>query len=213
MKVSKYLTNKQFCGNYPISYNLYFQSITKKQRPGQILKKKRYELEYSKISSKLSVFWDIIEDFKLISIKTDEGITHQYVSNAQCCFICGFYIIPSQRQEPNVRRPFKHGDLCHVECYNKNIKMEDVTQKLNPKSTLICDIQKPTKQYDIVCRNRVFNDPLSILKHFQSHSIKELQIPTKDPDVIKLFLTHFREDWKSFRDKNFLKPTGEPFKK
>ena len=114
MKLSKYLTDKQFCGKYPKKYNLYFENHSKKQRPGQILKKRRYELEYSKISSKLSMFYDIIEDFKLISIKSDEGITHQYVCSAECCFICGFYIIPSQRQEPNVKRPYKHGSLCHV---------------------------------------------------------------------------------------------------
>ena len=212
MKLSKYLTDKQFCGNYPDEYNLYFENHSKKQRPGQILKKRRYELEYSKISSKISVFWDILEDFKLISVKSEENIIHQYVSNAQCCFVCGFYIIPAQRQEPNVRRPYKHGDLCHVECYNKNIKIEDITQKLNPKSTLICNIQKPRQQYDNVCRNRVFNDPLSILKHFQFHSIFELKIPNNDSESIKFFLKQFREDWQSFRAKNFLKPTGEPFK-
>ena len=213
MKISKYLTDKQFCGNYPKKYHLYFETNSKRQRPGQILKKRRYELQYSKISSKISVFWDILEDFKLISIKTEECIIHQYVSNAQCCFICGFYVIPSQRQEPNVRRPYKHGDICHVECYNKNIKIQDVTQKLNPKSTLICNIQKPKKQHEQVCRNRVFNDPLSILKHLKSHNIVKFDIPNSEPESIKFFLKQFREDWASFRNKNFLKPTGEPFKK
>lgn len=196
MKVSKYLTDKQFCGKYPTKFNLYFENHSKKSRPGQILKKKRYESEYSKISPKISVFWDVIEDH-----------------SPECCFICGYYIRPSQKIEPVVKRPFKHGDICHVDCYNKNIKMEHITQKLNPESTLICHIQRTKSTNDTVCRSRVFNDPLSLLKHFQSHSITQLQIPNNSSESIHFFLRQFREDWKSFRDKNFLKPTGEPFKR
>ena len=196
MRLSRHLTDKQYCGNYPDNYNLYFENHSKKQRPGQILKKKHYELEITKISTKLSVFYDVIEDFK-----------------PECCFICGYYIRPSQKIEPSVKRPFKNGDICHVDCYNKNIKMEHITQKLNPKSTLICHISRPRQTNEIVCRDRVFNDPLSILKHFKSHSMTVLQIPDKDPDITKFYFTQFREDWTQFRNKNFLKPTGEPFKK
>lgn len=196
MKISTYLTDKRFCGNYPSSYNLYYERISKKSRIGQILKKKRFESQQSKVFSKWSVFWDIVNDFK-----------------PECCFICGYYIRPEQRIEPNVKRPYKHGDICHVECYNKNIKLEDVTQKINPKSTLICHISKPKNRYDLVCRDRVFNDDLSILKHLQSHNVTELEIQDADPDNIKSFLKQLRNDWKLFRDKNFLKPTGEPFRK
>ena len=195
MKLSRHLTDKQFCGKYPVNYNLYFENHSKKQRIGQIFKKKRFELEITKISSKLSVFWDVIEDF-----------------HPECCFICGYYIRPGLKLEPVVKRPFKNGDICHVDCYNKNIKMEHVTQKLNPKSTLICHIAKPKQTNEIVCRDRVYNDPLSILKHFNHHSRIELQIPNNDSDSIKFFLKQFREDWTSFRNKNFLKPTGEPFR-
>lgn len=196
MKVSKHLTDRQFCGKYPIEYNLYYQRISKKSRVGQILKKKRYELQLAKISSRWSVFWDVIEDV-----------------SPECCFICGYYIRPSQKIDPVVKRPFKNGDICHVDCYNKNIKMEHVTQKLNPKSTLICHIQRPSLTNQNVCRDRIYNDPLSILKHFNHHSIHELQIPNNDSDSIKFFLKQFREDWTQFRNKNFLKPTGEPFKR
>lgn len=182
-------------GDYPEEYHIFKEKIVNQNRPGQVFKKKRQDIQFTKVSKSWMIFWDIIED-----------------DSPKCCFMCGYYIAPSQRQEPDVKQPFKLGDLCHVLCFNNNIKMDDVTKKLNPKSNLICHIDVPTATNQILCRKRVFNDPSSILTHLYEH--KGLILPNlkSNDDFIEFWNINMNIDWKVFRNENFLKPNGEPFK-
>lgn len=120
------------------------------------------------------------------------------------CFVTGLYIPPRFRGDVAVQ-PFKDGEWCYKEYYDKYLTHNVISEKLTEESELICIATKPDKPRDFTVRPRVKNNEKSIRKHIRDNPL--------------MFAVEFRiegsgqKDWKFLRSKFFLKPTGKGFTK
>ena len=146
--------------------------------------------ELQKISKKLYPKW--IDFWNLIS-------DSYHLTLPEYCFICGYYIPISQR-ENYAKRPFKNGDLVHESCWKNKMSIKEVYHKLTPDTMLICFLDRPFMfdkiQVKPLCRLRIKNDEEEIRKHIKQHNEN---------------LTYTHRDWKQIRADHFLKPNGKAF--
>ncbi len=117
--------------------------------------------------------------------------------NPEYCFLCGRFIIPSERSEDNIKQPYKNSELCHASCWKLFVKMDHVTKRLSDDSELICLVDAGSQKIGKVCRQRVQNKWNEVYAHIVHHEVEvtELQFP-----------------FEYYRAMYFLKPDGRKFK-
>jgi hypothetical protein len=173
-------------------YNLHYY----KNREGAIIRKQGFDLHrYNKFEEKelmksvkksmdmFIAFWDFVED-----------------NDPKWCFVSGNYIPPRFRGTIAVQ-PFKDGEWCYKEKYDRYLKWNVVSDKLTEESELICIATKPNKPRDFTIRPHVRNNESSIRKH-----IRDNPLGFEDDDRCENI-----GNWKMIRAKYFLKPNGSRF--
>lgn len=171
-------------------------------------------MKLARLAEKMfSIFWQVILD-----------------RSPAFCFLCGRYIPPFERIADFVKKPYKKSDSCHDSCWKEFMKMEDITQRINEQSELICHLDLGWVVEPTVCRTRVKNNPDGIRKHLvNSHGWKKIpelvqrdiekNITTKKDYTKKM--SDYPEEWfidnqmiwSEFRNIHFLKPNGKLFPK
>lgn len=151
-----------------------------------IFRKKKADFIFIKLPLKFKLFFDRISD-----------------KDPQYCFVCGFYIPFSQRNTEEIKKPTKKSEPCHTTCFNLNIKFENIHEKLNENSALICRIDKGSvTSKQPICRNRVLNNANSIMYHItQKHPGWSEEFSCVEPG----------SEYNEFRKNHFLKPDGRNF--
>ncbi|MCV0393678.1 MAG: hypothetical protein K5790_10390 [Nitrosopumilus sp.] len=136
-----------------------------------------------KSTDKFVAFWDFIED-----------------DDPKWCFVSGYYIPPRLRGTEAVQ-PFKNGEWCYKDRYDRYLKWNVVSDKLTEDSDLICIATKPKKPRDFTIRPFVKNTEYEIRKHIRAnpHGFDE------DDRCENI------GNWKAIRAKYFLKPNGSRF--
>ena len=170
-------------------------------------------MKLARLAEKMfNIFWQVILD-----------------RNPTFCFLCGKYIPPFERIAEFVKKPYKKSDSCHDSCWKELMKMEDITQRLNEESELICHLDVGWVVEPIVCRTRVKNNPNGIMKHLINHGWR------KTPELVqndiqngkitkKQYAVTIKENpeqwfldnqliWSVYRNIHFLKPNGKEFPK
>ena len=135
----------------------------------------------AKLAEKMfHLFWDLILDRK-----------------PEYCFLCGKFIMPSERSQDNIKQPYKNSELCHDSCWKLFVKMDHVTKRISEHSELICVVDKGFSKVGKVCRLRVVNTSDEIHDHLESHNV----------DISEPFGFDY------YRSMYFLKPDGKKFSK
>lgn len=121
-------------------------------------------------------------------------------TDPQWCFVSGWYIPPRFRGNLAIK-PFKNGEWCYKEKYDRYLNHNVVSERLTEKSQLICIATKPNYPRDFTIRPLVENNEQAIRKHIRAnpHGFSE------DDRCENI------GDWKDIRNRYFLKPNGKPF--